>query len=122
LCASGTLARAVRLSRSVGAAGSAGSCSTIATVKPSRRRISPSSSAARPAITREQRRLPGAVAPDEPDALAPFQAEVGIVEQRQVAIGELAPQQCQQRHVNCAMARPRAAALPSEKTKDSPKR
>ena len=37
----------------------------------------------------EQRRLAGAVAADEADALAVLQRERGAVEERQVAVGEL---------------------------------
>ena len=78
--------------------GSAGSCSTSAMDRPSRRRSSPSSSVASPAITREERGLAGAVAADEADALAALQGERRAVEERQLPVREAAFNQGQQWH------------------------
>jgi hypothetical protein len=46
----------------------------------------------------QQARLPGAVAPDEADVLARLDHEVGVVEQRHVAIGEGGFGELEQRH------------------------
>ena len=48
----------------------------------------------------EKRRLAGAIAADEPDALALFQRERRAVEERQVAVGELGVGEGEERHLN----------------------
>ena len=80
------------------ARGSTGSCSTSTTERPSRVLICPSSSSALPRDDLQQRRLAGAVAADEADALAFGDDEVGAVEQRMEAEGELGVLQGHERH------------------------
>ena len=69
-------------------ASNAGSCATLATWAPGASHTLPSSGARAALDDAQQARLAGAVAADEADALARLDHQVGVVEERHVAVGE----------------------------------
>ena len=96
--------RAIRLSRSVAAGGSSGSCSTSTTRKPSCRASSPSSSASVPAIACSSEDLPVPLRPIRPMRSPSLDRQVGAVEQRMQAVGELGVAEGEQGH-GCGVGR-----------------
>ena len=98
-------------SRRVSAGGSTGSCSTLAMARPGRRCTSPSSSGMLPRARAQQRGLAGAVAADEPDAVAGLDGERGAVEQRCETEREFRVLESNQCHGSTADWRVRARSI-----------